>query len=484
MAVVHRGTRDSDGSEDYVFSFVSSNLNKHLGNSKQAKYLIGYLTGDPLNAKTCVLEDKYVDKDYMLDYQNFYSRSFIDGGKFTKRLHFFTVEFSQEEFKKSLEDNYLSYLKDENYLGFVVIRPIKDIHNEPLIGRTLLKGYPLEIDGEKRVFVTRRYKISLFGIELKIRSLPFQAQDQGVGGCATMALYTALHPSAITFGLPRSSPSEITEISTSFRILSHKFPSTGLTWEEMINCVRSIGLDVETIGFKNEGDIKTAVMAYIDAGFPLIAALDLFKKTDEVEAAVKISIDAGTSIIHHFETMRALLPPPERHAVVISGYRSDSDNNFSELYVHDDQICPYSKVTFGSDLREWKNEWSDEYYVLLEKLLVPIYPKIRLPFISMNSEYEDLKNEIMSSDGPYYDLRLCLASVRRYKKSLLEKAFIGIGEDDQGRLKEYKKDEVLTLSLPRFMWVVRAYDNDKLAYDAIYDGISVYPNVCLAIVFT
>ena len=485
MALLHRVTGDS---EDYVFSFFSTDFHKHLGKSKQAVYLIDYISGDPLNAKTCVLEKKYIDKDFMLDYQNFYSRSFRDYGKFTKRLHFFTVEFSQEEFKKSLEDNDLSYLNDETYLGFVVIRPIKDIQNEPLIGRTLLKFYPTDIDGEKRVFVTRSYKVSLFGMELKMRSLPFQAQDQGVGGCATMALYSALHPLAITFGLPRSSPSEITEMSTSFPISSHKFPSTGLTWEEMINCVRSIGLEVETIGFKSEDEIKikTAVMAYIDAGFPLIAALDLIKKTDEVENFVKDALKEGDPLIAALDQIRiSLFQPLDRHAVVISGYRSDPNNNLKELYVHDDQICPFNKVTFDGSLREWRNEWNSGYYVILEKLLAPIYPKIRLPFIRMNRCYEDLKAKIIKSGGPYYDLRLCLVSVKRYKKFLLKKAFCGVKEDDQEHpMAYYNKDEILTFSLPRFMWIVRAYENDKLVYDVIYDGISIYPHECFTIVFT
>lgn len=478
MAVLHSVTGDS---EDYVFSFFSPNLKHHLGNSKQAGYLIDYLK--PLNAKTCVLENKYVDKDYMIDYQNFYSRSFMDEGKFTKRLHLFTVEFSQEEFKKSLEDNDLRYLNDETYLGFVVIRPIKNIYGEPLIGRTLLKVYRSEIDREKRIFVTRCYKVSLFGIKLKIRSLPFQAQDQGVGGCATMALYSALHPLTITFELPRYSPSEITEISTSFPVLSHKFPSTGLTWGEMINCVRSVGLDVETIGFKCDEDIKTAVMAYIDAGFPIIASLDLIKKTDEIDAAVKTRIDAGDSLIDALNSIK-IVGDLDRHAVVISGYRSDRNNNLKELYTHDDQICPYSKAILDSSLRVWTNEWSDEYYVILEKLVVPIYPKIRLPFISMNSAYKDLKDEIIKSGWPNYDLRLCLVSVRRYKKFLLKKAFFGIDKDEQGHIMVYNKDKILTLSLPRYMWIVRAYENDKLKYDAIYDGISVYPNECFTIVFT
>lgn len=296
---------------DYVFPFFSEDLNKHLGDSSQGKYLLRYLKA--LDAKTCVLEKEYIDKDYIIDYQKFYSRSFGDNGKITKRIHFFKEEFSLEKFKNSLKNNDVGYLND-SYVGFVVIRPITNIDEQPLIGRTLLKTYPYEEGGDKRYFVIREYPTSLFGIPLKVKSLPFQAQDQGVSACATIALWSALHPLADTFDIPRYSPAEITELATSFPSISRKFPSSGLNLEQMVNCVRLVGLDVETIEASDGGTIPTAVTSYINAGFPLIAVLALTGKAS----------------------------PVLRHAVVISGYRCDRNGNLKELYVHDDQIGPYS----------------------------------------------------------------------------------------------------------------------------------------------
>jgi hypothetical protein len=61
--------------------------------------------------------------------------------------------------------------------------------------------------------------------------------------------------------------------------------------------------------------IPIALKAYINASIPLIALLELKKKE-------KVSW----------------------HAVVISGYRRDEKRKVKELYVHDDQIGPYSSV--------------------------------------------------------------------------------------------------------------------------------------------
>ena len=424
------------------FSFSWSNLDEYLS-SHQGRYLFHYLKGKnlstKLSAKTCVLEEKYIDKDYMIDYQRFYSRSFDYHDKFTKRIHFFSEDFSRVDFKEALENNSIGDLMNsKSYLGFVVIRPIKNSEGKWLIGRTLLKTYPEEVNGGKRVFVKNDYDASLFGIPLSVESLPFQVQDQGVSMCATIALWTAFHPLCDTFDIVKHSPAEITEVATSFRSELRAIPSGGLTFLQMINYVRSTGLDIEVLNVKDVEDdriITTAVKAYIkEAKLPLIAVLKM--KKDDKE---------------------------DWHAVVISGYRSNSSREVKELYVHDDTIGPYSRVKPDGDFKFWENEWTikrgyDE--VALEKLLIPVYPKLRLTFARINRYYIAMKERINRSE-PYIYLGLYLTTVQGYKKSLLESQI-------------NDKMDVLITSLPRFLWIIRAYEDNQLIWDRIYDGTSVY----------
>lgn len=421
---------------DPIFSFSWSNLDEYLS-SHQGRYLFHYLKNLSANAKTCVLEEKYIDKDYMIDYQKFYSRSFEEHNNFTKRIHFFSEDFSEPEFKKALENNSIGHLTN-SYLGFVVIRPIKSSDEKWLIGRTLLKTYPEEVNGEKRVFVQKGYDASLFGIPLSVESLPFQVQDQGVSMCATIALWAALHPSCYTFDTVRHSPAEITEVATSFPSELRAIPSGGLTLPQMINYVRSIGLDIEVINVKDAKDdsiIITAVKAYIkEAKLPLIAVLKLKEEDKE-----------------------------DWHAAVISGYRSNSDREVKELYVHDDTIGPYSRVKPDGGFKFWENEWKNKRgydEVELEKLLIPVYPKIRLTFARINRYYVETK-ERLNHLKPYINLELYLTTIQEYKKFLLE-----------SQAKD--KWRVLTKSLPRFVWIIRAYDGNQLLQDRIYDGTSVY----------
>ena len=240
-----------------------------LGNSNQARYLIRYL--HDLGAKTCIAEEEYIDKDYMIDFQKFYVRSFEKIGKFTRRFHFFNKDFEEKDFLKALKSNDKEVIDMliEHYLGFTVVKPLEGADRNRIIRRTLLKTYSKEVDGDKRIFIKGKYSASLFGIRLEIESLPFQVQDQGVSACATIALWSAIQPLADIFGIRRDSPAEITEFATSIPTYSRKFPSSGLGIEQMINYIWLLGLDTEVIRAVDDKTISTAIKAYINAGFPL-----------------------------------------------------------------------------------------------------------------------------------------------------------------------------------------------------------------------
>lgn len=424
-----------------VFPFSPHHILELLKKSNQASYLIQYLQN--LEAKTCILEEEYVDKDYMIDFQKFYARSFEKIGKFTKRIHFFNEKFDEKDFQKALESNDKEVINtlERSYLGFTVVKPLRDANGNKLIGRTLLKTYPEEVDDEMRIFIKKKYTASLFGIPLEIESLPFQAQDQGVSACATIALWSALHPLSDIFEIKRDSPAEITEIATSVPSSSlRKFPSSGLTSEQMINYIQSLGLDTEVIRQMDERIISIAIKAYINANFPLIAGLRL-EKNGKVY----------------------------KHAAIISGYRCDKRGNIKELYVHDDQIGPYSRVKPSNNgFKHWDNKWKDYgcNFIEVEKLLIPIYSKVRLTFSRIYKFVKMEKRDLDTSN-------LYLYSVRKYKEFLLGKSVMD-------------KLEKLTMSLPRFLWILRFFEDssiDSPLLDIVFDGTSVFPKEVTRIYF-
>jgi len=56
-----------------------------------------YLTHYLKDCKTILVEKEYVDRDYILDFSNFYVRCFEDYSRKCKRLHFFKNEFDEND---------------------------------------------------------------------------------------------------------------------------------------------------------------------------------------------------------------------------------------------------------------------------------------------------------------------------------------------------------------------------------------------------
>lgn len=440
---------NTDDSTQIVFP--NNQLKFKLGKSNQANYIYDYL-GD-LNANTYVVENRYIDKDYLIDFAKFYARSFNVDEKYTQRFHFFSEKFSNDEFITSIIENDDEKIKkiQQSYLGFTILRPIKDWKGNPYIGRTVFKTYPLIVNDENRFYLTQKYHFSLFGIPLTVESLPFQAQDSAVGGCATTACWVALHPLHTLFGIQKYAPYEITNISVAFPTLNRNFPSTGLTLYQMKSQFNALGLETEFINVDkighmnsayqaNDDIVADAVKAYCNLGLPIIAALRLCR---------------GTVV--------------DYHAVVISGYRH-KNGKITELYIHDDQIGPFHRVKPCGNFSNWLNEWVNKYGITkieVERLIIPIYEKLRLNFGAIYSIYLDWKQDLIiyaKKEKVEESLRteLLLVGLNDYKNFLLSRTFSD-------------KVNILKMNFPRFIWVMRATFQDKIKRDLVFDGTSVFP---------
>lgn len=458
-----------NGTERIQIVYPFNKSKNFLGNSKQGIYLYEYFS--KAEAKSFVLEEDYIDKDYLIDYSKFYARSFSIDKKYTRRLHFFSKLYCESDFEQMLQKSNIDTINELNtsYLGFVVMKPINDSEDFPLLGRTLIKPYYFnsnnnyQFENNHQVYLKGKYRVSLFGIPLIIESLPFQIQDTAVGACATVACWTAQHPLSDLFGVQKYSPFEVTEMSVSIPSVEERnFPnSTGLTLLQMKGFFNSIGLETEFIDVRNlknkfhnylskDDVIADAVRAYTNMKLPIIAALRLEKKQQK-----------GKN--NKSKTEENLY---DYHAVVISGY-SKKNGNLDALYIHDDQIGPYSQALPHKDFTHLKNKWIENgrySSVIIEKLMIPIYPKIRLSFNPIYNIFLDFRRyyENRYSGNKNINSELLLMENSQYKKFLWEQSF----ED---------KKETLYKPFPRFLWITRSLSGEKPISDMIYDGTGVYP---------
>jgi len=349
------------------------------------------------------------------------------------------MDFASTDLKSWLIDRNSEAHHDlqRSYLGFVVIKPVKGEDGTPIIGRTVLKTPRPDEEGRCR-FATSAHLVSLAGLPLQVEGMPFQVQDRSVGACAQIALWSAIQPAAHIFGIHTYSPAEITRISSQFPSETRVFPAGGLNISQMITFLRSIGLEVEVIRGLNTDIASTAIKAYIESDISPIATLQL-TRPDETEF----------------------------HAVAIAGYACDSSGRLERIYIHDDQMSPYTAVTqtdTGDSPVTWNTPWSDEGYTThLVKLLIPVYHKIRLDFYNAYARHTSARESL----SPDARTELYLKTVQDYKKFLLSQRIAD-------------KDNVLTLHLPRFLWVIRVLMGEKPSYDSVYDGTTAAPRSPLA----
>jgi len=407
-----------------------------IGESNQSVNLKNHLRG--LGAKTYIVEKNYTDKNYLIDYATFHCRNFDPPSTLTKRVHCFDMHVPENYIERSINDIRFRKSLCQAYLGSIIVKPILSEEGYPLIGKTILKP-PNHVEKGRDSFITVENKTNLYGIDYTTTTLPFQTQDIAVGACATTCLWIAQYPLNSQFDIPLRTPAEITMAASSFPTEYRIFPSGGLTIEQMFQYIHNIDLEKDVISVKKipleirEQFIPLLIKIYINAGLPIIASLELKKGCN-----------------------------PSYHAVVISGYHESNDGLITKIYVHDDQIAPYCTTISDDNFVTWHNNWIDKYHydsISVERLIMPIYNKLRLPYSSIYKLFSQFQSELTESN---FSCCLFLIQVNRYKASLLKMGVKNI-------------TEVLSAPLPRFLWIMRVKLDSTFVYDAVYDGTSAIP---------
>lgn len=205
--------------------------------SGQVDYLRCYLAD--LAAASVIEEPHYFDRDYLAEFAAFYSTSSKGYQNVCRRLHLFSLDHVQVRriFLAALcgERAALERL-NECYLGFLVLRPL----TMTPFGRTVLRLYPERQPSYPRATKpARRYHVNLAGLRLEVAGLAWQQQDRGVGACATVALWTMFHSSALDEHHAVPTTVEITRTAHSRWPLSRRvFPSDGLNVHQICDAIK------------------------------------------------------------------------------------------------------------------------------------------------------------------------------------------------------------------------------------------------------
>ncbi len=174
-------------------SVASSQDQDHVSASHRLApldFLADYL-GEKLKAVTMICQDPVTDKDFLAEYEAFYSKTFMNYDKKCKRLHFFSIFPNENESALDFLDRASSLAKTSNiYLGFVTLRPI----------RTCPIGPTIIAPGEdcRYLKVCDKFLVTISGAEFSIEGTPFLQQDSSVGACVQASLWMALRVERLT----------------------------------------------------------------------------------------------------------------------------------------------------------------------------------------------------------------------------------------------------------------------------------------------
>ena len=460
-----------------VLKFSDDNLAKSLSNNytpeevikskNHFRYLKGYLSAKGLDAKTIVIESDYISKDYLHDYASYYAYCFEKYPKFCKRIHFFDIEFSLQEFQSII----LSSVKEKedfwkHYLGFIVVKPIP----VTIIGYTVLKTYSgVQEFNSRNFWGIRDYSIHLFGNKVQISSLAFQEQDSVLAACATTAIWSMLNKAAADFHTILKSPSEITkDADTVSPDGSRLFPNKGLNLLQICQAIFNSGLVSEIKQpdypiFNEEGIeesrcisnqyLKKIISAYSPIGIPIILV---------------IKVPNGlTSGLHAITVSGYKQHPPK--AVAVNEDVSWLSDNIEKFYAHDDQWGPFTRIDFIGDYEldtPWTAFHKEKRTTLVTNVVVSIYPKIRI-------NYEDIEVIVLG-----LDTILSIFFKDKVVGDLVWDIKIDYSENFKETIKKSSlpdedKIAINTRCFPKYLWLATCYIGEHKLFDFSFDATDV-----------
>ena len=341
----------------------------------QVKYLNEYLAR--LGCQTMVVENHYIDRDFMGDVALFYSRSLRGYPNSCRRLHFFASGFGKKEWRSFVGSTgrvraRVARELHDAYLGFSVVRPLP---GSP-VGRTVVPTLGEKSSSEdSRLFgAVRDYAVHVAGFTFNVRGLAFQQQDQGVSACATTALWSALHSVANREGIAIPTPAEITEAASRYLLMSGRsLPSEGLSTNQLCEATRAAGLSPLHIRSDSLEHDRGQLLGYLSSGLPVVLVIQPIGGGD-AHAVCAVGVKLG----------------PVSPQTNPDFYHRDGASAVKGVYIHDDRLGPYATADLYShtdaettSIRtairiRWPGEPVEFQHCIVKVLVVPVPVKLRL----------------------------------------------------------------------------------------------------------
>lgn len=279
------------------------------------------------SCKSVIVEKQYVDREHIRAYTHFYARAFPDYGKYSVRLHFFSVKLVRSD----LRDLERIRIRDA-YLGYAVVRPLR----VRKIGRTVIRP---SVGNPRAEFhlADARFRANIAGSELPVEGVPFLEQDSRAAACASAAIWMSTQAASQRFELTSATSTEITELATGFNVGDAIYGSSGLRVNEMEHALRQIGYNPLHLATPDREAAMQALHPYLEGGLAPILLIRL------------VTDDAYHAIVAVGHTYDVNAQPGRKAQVAWRGGPIEfwrSSDWIDALIAHDDQRGLYRRVRF------------------------------------------------------------------------------------------------------------------------------------------
>lgn len=404
-----------------------------------------------------IIEEDYIDKDYLDEFSLFYSTTFKTYGRFCTRLHFFKGDLIKSlgisggsgkiEDLTAVDRNTLQ----NAYLGFMIIRPIE----KNKLGRTVIRPY-IKNDNEEFVLSRTSCEVNLHGINLIAKGMPFMHQDTQAGVCASASQWMLARYAHERFGFKRHTLPNITAFANRFLNVSRPFPATkGLNVCQIVSSL--IQMDFAPIVYDKESkhsgsELEEIVYHYLESELPVILILNI----------------RHVCLVIGHDFMPQIKPRKKNKRI-----KKNSDY-IHHLIVHDDELGPYLRMPMKNSNVKNANFFNTEDPALfrtsyttpysfsqnVSSVIVPSFKKIYIESVIV----ENYVQNILTGQNPLFTQLLQFIKDQTFLPSLLEnqiiiRTFFIKSNDYKEKIAKISalslqiRQLYLNMKMPKFIWI-------------------------------
>ena len=267
-----------------------------------------------------------------------------------------------------------------------------------------------------------------------------------------------------------------------------------LTYPQIAEAIRILQLEPELIVLNDHDNrdpgllLKSFTHGYLSARIPILLGVDLFAvNRDEDDQIIK---EEARKLGHHGVSITGYsFSNSDPNENSLDDYIEFRSNTIQKLYVHDDQVGPFARMEFrheksfgGYLTTSWKEHGYSEVVAKYSHVVVPLYHKIRIPLdqiMEIVSDFYEIpfaalgNNEVATALGlPWtWDIRLTLSN--EVKSEIAELSDEVLSSSD--------RVEIMTQSLPKFLWRATAMSDDgRPLIDLLFDATDIVQGDSLA----